>query len=128
MIFLWPETYVIYIPKGVFFPEVLVFKQCFWFSGSKLAPKMNQICNLWVHSIWVKIQTFEVFFKYCVCLIGRLPLIKISARLNNIWRSNAQNPYKWDSFMDTESIRKTLKIFNFTTRNAILMKLTTDIP
>ena len=30
-------------------------------------------------------------------------------------------------FMETESIQKTLKIFNFTTTYAILMKLTTDI-
>ena len=30
-------------------------------------------------------------------------------------------------FMETESIQKTLKIFNFTATFAILMKLTTDI-
>ena len=37
------------------------------------------------------------------------------------------NAPKIDHFMDTESIRKTLKTFNFTTTNAIPMKLTTDI-
>ena len=37
----------------------------------------------------------------------------------------AQEIAKSGHFMDTESIQKTLKIFNFTTKYAILMKLAT---
>ena len=93
-----------------------ISRTLFWFSGSKLGPKMNQNCKLWVHSIWAKIHNFEGFFKHCVCLIGRIPLAKISARSNNIWGSKAQNPPKKDHFIDAESIRKSLKICNFTTQ------------
>ena len=54
-----------------------------------------------------------------------LLLVKISARLNNILGS--KGPEKPKRGLDVESIQKTLKIFNFTTTNAILMKLATDI-
>ena len=37
----------------------------------------------------------------------------------------AQKPSKKGYFMDAESVRKALKIFNLTTTNAILMKFTT---
>ena len=36
-----------------------------------------------------------------------------------------QKPSKNGNFMDAESVRKTLKTFNLTSKNAILMKLTT---
>ena len=88
---------------------------------------MDQNCKFWVRPSSVKIQIFERFFKHCVCLIGRLPLVKISAKLNNIWESRTQNPLQRDPLIDAESIRKTLKVFNFTTTKAILMKLITDI-
>ena len=41
-----------------------------------------------------------------------------------IWAKN--NP-KMGRFVDAESIQETLKTFNFTTTDATLMKLTTDI-
>ena len=44
---------------------------------------MDQNCKLSGHSILANFQNFEEFFKQCVCLIG-LPLVKISARSNNI--------------------------------------------
>ena len=62
------------IPKDVGFPEIFGFKQYFWFSDSKLGPKMNQNCKL--GSIWIKIQTFEGISNHCVCLTGWLPLVK----------------------------------------------------
>ena len=46
-------------------------------------------------------------------------LVRISARSNNIWGRK-------DHFVNAESLPKTLKIDNFTTIYAILMKLTSD--
>ena len=43
------------------------------------------------------------------------------------WGVSAQKPRKKGHFMDAESVRKTLKTFNSTTTNAILMKLTTIV-
>ena len=40
-------------------------------------------------------------------------------------RLRAQKPSKKDHFMDAKSVRKTLKSFNLTTSNAVMMKLTT---
>ena len=40
-------------------------------------------------------------------------------------RLRAQKPPKKDHFMDAKSVRKTLKSFNLTTSNAVMMKLTT---
>ena len=130
------------VPKDVAFAEILVLRNIFGFSVVNWAPKWNkfvwlcwrtqslQFCYIlgpsW-SSIWVKIQNFEGFFKHCVFLIGTLHLVKISARLNNIWGSKGPKLPRKGHFMNVESIRKTLKIFNFTTTNAILMKLTTDI-
>ena len=37
----------------------------------------------------------------------------------------AQNPTKMGHFMDAESVRKTLNMYNLATTNAILIKLTT---
>ena len=51
-------------------------------------------------------------------------MVKVSARSNNIWGSEAP---KKGHFMDIESVQKSSKIFSFTTTYAILLKLTTDI-
>ena len=56
-----------------------------------------------------------------------LPLVKISGIPDNFWGSKGLNPPpppQEGHFMDAESVRKILKIYNFTTTNAILMKLT----
>ena len=71
---IWDLYYLIFLRVQFF--RNSGFKQYFWFSGSKLGPKTNQNCNLFVRSILVKTQTFEGFFKHCVCLIGRLSLVK----------------------------------------------------
>ena len=54
-----------------------------------------------------------------------LPLLRISAISDHIGGVRAQKPPKKGYFVDAESVRKTLEIFNLTTTNAILMKLTT---
>ena len=54
-----------------------------------------------------------------------LPLVKISTILDHIGKVRAQKPPKNAYFVDAESVRKTLGIFNLTTTNAMRMKLTT---
>ena len=68
-------------------------------------------------------QNFEGFFKQCLSY-WRPPLVKILERLNNIWGSEGP---KRGYAMDSEAIQKTLKIFNFTTTDFILMKTTTNM-
>ena len=63
-----------------------------------------------------------------VFLLARvLPLVKISAILTHTEGVRAQKPTEKYYFVDAEAIRKTLKIFNLTTTNAILTRLTTII-
>ena len=71
-------------------------------------------------------QNFEGFFKQFLSS-WRQPLVKISARLNNIWGSKSPKHPKRGHFMDAQSIQKTLNIFNCTTTYAILMKVTTNM-
>ena len=84
----------------------------------------------WAETVNFNCIPFEPKFKVlkdfsnAVFSYYRLPMVKVSARSNNIWGSEGP---KRCQFMDTESWQKTLKIFNFTTTYAILMKLTTDI-
>ena len=52
-----------------------------------------------------------------------LPLLKISAILNHFGGLRVQKSPKKDHFVGAASVRKTLKIFDLTTTNAILMKL-----
>ena len=54
-----------------------------------------------------------------------LPLVKILAILNQIWGVRAQKSPKNGYFIDAESVRKTLYIFNLRNGNAILMELIT---
>ena len=54
-----------------------------------------------------------------------LPLVRILAILEHTGRVRPQKPPKKDYFVDAESVRKTLEMFNLTNENAILMKLTT---
>ena len=84
---IWDLHYLIFLTKDEVFPEISVLSNIFGFLAANWA--LN-----WVHSISAKIQNFEGFLKHCVCLIGRIPLVKTSARSNNIWGSKAQNPQK----------------------------------
>ena len=53
-----------------------------------------------------------------------LPLLRISAILDHVGGVRAQKPPKKGYFVGAESVCKTSEIFNLTTTNAILMKLT----
>ena len=101
--FFWDMGLTLFdIPKDAVFSRNFGFKQYFEFSGSKLGPDMNENYKRWVLSIWAKIQNFERFFKHCFCLIGRIPMVKISARLNNILGSKVQKHPKKTHFVDAE--------------------------
>ena len=65
----------------------------------------------------------EVAFKHCF-FARVLPLVRILAILHHTEGVRVQTPPKKGSFVDAESVRKILEIFNLTTTNAILMKLT----
>ena len=54
-----------------------------------------------------------------------LPLVRLLAILDHIGGVKTQKTSNKGYFLDAESVRKTLEIFNLTTTNAILMKLTT---
>ena len=51
--------------------------------------------------------------------------MRISAILDNIEGARAPKPPKTGYFVDADSVHKTLEIFNSTTLNAILIKLST---
>ena len=51
--------------------------------------------------------------------------MKILTILDHIGKVRAQKPPKNACFVDAESVRTTLEIFNLTTTDAIRMKLTT---
>ena len=51
--------------------------------------------------------------------------MRISAILDHIGGVRAQKPPKRGYYLEAESVRKTLEIFNLTTANAMLKKLTT---
>ena len=54
-----------------------------------------------------------------------LHVLRILAILNHSGGVRAQQAPKKGYFVDAESVRKTLEIFNLTTTNAILIELTT---
>ena len=90
-----------------------------WFSNSfgTLGPKMDKTYNLWVRSIWSKIQNFEGFSKHCA-------LLEATSGQNPRDRRNPKKPKKRPShgcWINT----KNFEIFNFNPI-AILTKFTTD--
>ena len=115
------------IPKNVVFAEILVFSNIFGFPAVNWAPKWNKTVNFGCLPFELKYKILKYFSNFVFPNTNwRPPLVKISAKLNNILGKKGQkNPRK--GFMDAESIPKSLKNFNFTTTNAILMKLITNI-
>ena len=98
----------------------------FWpSSGGNGWSKLDLKCKLWVHLFFMKTQIIQIFFKECL-LFRRVylwrELRQYSTKFGGVM---AQKPSKKDHFMEAESTLKTLKTFNLTTTNAILIKLTT---
>ena len=67
----------------------------------------------------------QFLFKKCFCLREYYLWWEFRQYLTIFGRVRAQKPPKKGHFMDAESVRKTLKTFNLTTSNAIMMKLIT---
>ena len=106
----WNLRYLIFLRTQCL--QKIWFQANFWFSGSKLGPKMNQNDKFSVRPVWDKFQNFQRYFKQCVCLIG-LPLVKILSR--SIVGIRAKKKNTRGHFMDAESIQEIFKIFNFVT-------------
>ena len=91
----------------------------FWPSWEE---KKCQSCPSFFH----KSRILQKFFKQCFCWLEYLlPLVRISVILDHIRGARTQKPPKKGYFVDVESVRKNFEIFNLTTTNAILMRLTT---
>ena len=132
MILLETGTYVINYSYAVaVFAEIFGFSNIFGFlTSGKLGPKMNQNCK-------IRCVSFEPKFKILKDFSNTV-FVLFETGLDLLWSKfqqdqtifgavKAQKITKRGHFMDAKLIQKTLKIFNFTTTYAILIKLTTDI-
>ena len=69
----------------------------------------------------------KLFLTQCFCIITEYLWWKFQHNLTLLGEVRTQKTLKKVHFMDAESVRKALKVFNLTTTNAILMKLTTKM-
>ena len=92
--------------------------------GVKVGPKVLTLARPFFHKYSTLSKNFQTIFQTIFLLARVLPLMRISAILNHIGGVRAQKPTKKGYLVDAESVRKTLEIFNSTTPNIILMKLT----
>ena len=91
------------------------------FRGKRMVEK----CKLWVRLFLMKTQFLQIFLKWCFCLLEYYLWWEFRQYWTIFGRVRAQKPPRKCHFMDAESVRKTLKTFNLTITNVILMKLTT---
>ena len=95
-------------------------------SGGNGRSKSDQKCKLWVRLFFMKTRILYSFLNNL--FVARvLPLVRILTILNHIWGSKSPKTSQKCHFMDAESVRKTLKTFNLTSTNAIMMKLSTTM-
>ena len=80
---------------------------------------------IWGSSLLHKYSNPSKHFQTVFLFARVLPLVRISATLDHPEGKKGQKPRKNGYFVNAESVRKTLDIFNLTITNAILMKLTT---
>ena len=102
----------------IFFSILAIFRRE---RGTKVGPKVLTLRRSVFHKYLNPSKNFQTLFLFARVL----PLVRISVILEHIGEVRAQKPPKKGYFLDAESVRKTLEIFNLTTTNAILMKLTT---
>ena len=100
------------------FPISAIFKGI---RGVKVAPKVQS----WVRPFSIKTQILQKIFKQCFCLLEYYLWWEFQQYWTIFGGLRAKKPLKMGHFMDAESRLKALKIFNLTTTNPILMKLTT---
>ena len=110
--------------KNVVSGKNFAFWKYFRFSGGKLGDQNHQ---LWVRPISAQTLNFERLLRDYLFLMKYVPQVEISTNLSHISAERAQKPPKRGHFMDAALPRKHLKIYNLTTTNAVLMKLTTII-
>ena len=72
-------------------------------------------------SLFINTQILQRFFKQCFCLLEYYLWWEFRQYWTIFGRVRSQKPPKRDYFVDAASVRKTWKIFNFTTTNAILI-------
>ena len=111
-------------PVPDFFPPKYFFLILVIFKGKK-GSKLDQKWKLWVSSASVKSWTFQRFLKQCFCFLEYYMWWKFWQNLAIFGGVRAKNLPKKGHFIDAESVRKTLKIYYLTSKNAILIKLTT---
>ena len=110
-------------PRGTVFAEILVFSNIFGFLAVNWAPKWTETVNFSCIPFELKFKILKDFSNL-VFLIGDYLWSKFQQYQTLFGGVRAQKIPKRGHFMDTESIQKTLNIFDFTTTYAILMKLT----
>ena len=89
--------------------------------GVKLGRKVLTLSPSLFHKYSNPSKKFQTVFLFARVL----PLLRISAILDHIWRVRTQKTSQKGQFRGCWTVRKILDIFNLTTTNAILMKLTT---
>ena len=96
-------------------------------SGGNEWSKLDQKYELRVRLFFIKTQILQFFFKQCFCLLEYYFRWIFWQYWIIFGAVRAKKPPTKSHFMAAESVRKTLKTFNLTTTNAILMKLSTII-
>ena len=126
--FFWDLRLTLFdIPKDVVLAEILVLSNIFGFPVVNWAPKWTKTVNFGCVSFEPKFKILKDFSNTAFALLEDYLCSKCQQDLTIFGGVRAQNPQKGGHFMDAESIRKTLKMFTFTTTTAILIKLTTNI-
>ena len=87
----------------------------------KVGPKVQTLGPSLFHKNSNSSKNFQTMFLFARVL----PPMRISPKLDHIWASKGPKISKKGYFMDAELVSKTLKIYNLTVTNAILMKLIT---
>ena len=104
-----------------FFCNTYFFFRCSPSSGGNAGSNLDQMCSLWGRSFSIKTRIFQTIFFSARLLF----LVRILIILDHIWGSRGPKITAKGHFVHAEPVSKALKIFDWTTTNAILMKLTT---
>ena len=101
------------------------FSQYFEFSGRKLGPKIDQNYQFWVHLVSALIFDFERLFGNCLFSYDKGTSGRNFSKVESYLQDKgSKTPQKW-LFYGCCIATKHLKIYNLTTQNATLKKLTT---
>ena len=94
-------------------------------SGGSGVSKLDLKCKLWMRPFSIKTRILQKKnLKHSFYLLEYYLWWKCWRNWTIFGGARTQNPPKRTHFMNAELVSKTLKIFNFTTRNTIVIKLT----